>query len=217
MKRSIGCGNPIHDGKNHLPCMAVGEVIFAVSPVATSPHFLGETYNKGVKEMSKYKQGLHDHSWEKWLGNHANPVEKLEPSEEDAYRDLVFLKRVLKRKRIVMLGESSHGAAEFISSKVRLIQYLHEELAFDVIAFESGLGETHFADLYADKSIPLHTMLNAIISVWHTQEMIPLFEYVKKHKKSDVPLRLSGFDLQPTGTYHAFLRNWFKQVNPAMA
>ena len=40
-------------------------------------------------------------------------VESLVPKCEDHFEDLAFLKEVLKDKRIVMLGESSHGSAVY--------------------------------------------------------------------------------------------------------
>jgi erythromycin esterase len=170
---------------------------------------------KGVVAM-KNEQSMYEH-WETWLRAHAHPIKQLEPSHDDDYRDLTFLKDVLKGKRIVMLGESSHGASEFISSRVRLVQYLYEELGYEVIAFESGLGETHVADLQSSERLPEDTMKSAVISVWHAQEMIPLFEFVRQSKQNKDPLRLSGMDMQPTGSYHHFIRRWFEQVNPNVA
>ena len=41
----------------------------------------------------------------------------------------------------MQLGESGHGVREFNLAKVRLIRFLHEEMGFDVLAFESGLFE----------------------------------------------------------------------------
>lgn len=158
-----------------------------------------------------------DPAWTTWLQKRSHAVEKLAPSQGDTYRDLRFLKKVLKGKRVVMLGESSHGAAEFNSAKARLIQYLHEELDYDVIAFESGLVETAAADLHAGQATPLNTMQNAIYGIWHTKETLPLFEYLKKEKNSKDPLTLAGFDMQPQGNYQEFLKKWFESVNPAMA
>jgi erythromycin esterase-like protein len=40
--------------------------------------------------------------------------------------------------------------AEFTTAKVRLIKYLHQEMGFDVIAFESGLYECFQADRGGD-------------------------------------------------------------------
>lgn len=38
----------------------------------------------------------------------------------------------------MLLGEASHGVAESNWAKVRLIKFLHQQLGFDVVAFESS-------------------------------------------------------------------------------
>jgi len=53
---------------------------------------------------------------------------------------------VLKDKRIVFLGENAHGVSEFTTMKARLIRYLHEELGFDVLAFESNVADAYAAN-----------------------------------------------------------------------
>ncbi|TCS96598.1 erythromycin esterase family protein [Hazenella coriacea] len=155
--------------------------------------------------------------WQHWVQKHANPIKILSPSENDHYKDLHFLKQTLKDKRIVLLGESSHGAAEFNSSKVRMIQYLHKELGYEVISFESGLAENHAAFIESGQKPPLTTMQNSIFGVWHSQETLPLFDYIKEQKNTKNPLILSGFDNQPMATYSPFVRDWFKQVDPKVA
>jgi erythromycin esterase len=57
------------------------------------------------------------------------------------FSDLAPLADFVGNRRIVLLGESGHGVAEFNHLKVRLVKYLHEELGFDVVAFESSFYE----------------------------------------------------------------------------
>ena len=74
-----------------------------------------------------------------WVRAHARPIRSLTDPTDD--RDLEFLAPLLAGRRIVQLGESSHGAAEFDEVKVRLVHFLHERLGYDVLAFESPLVE----------------------------------------------------------------------------
>jgi erythromycin esterase len=60
-------------------------------------------------------------------------------SDSTDFSDLTFLKDVLKDVKIVALGEQLHYDGATFEAKVRLIRYLHEELGYNVIAFESGL------------------------------------------------------------------------------
>ena len=73
-------------------------------------------------------------SWQKWIGKNAVPITSL---LDDNYNDLHFLQESIGERSLVQLGESSHGVKEFNLIKVRIIKYLHEEMAFNVIAFES--------------------------------------------------------------------------------
>lgn len=78
-----------------------------------------------------------------WVRQNSRPIRSL---TSDDYQDLQFLKPLLEGKRIVQLGESGHGVAEFNLAKVRLTKFLHKEMGFDVIAFESPLYECYRAD-----------------------------------------------------------------------
>ena len=53
----------------------------------------------------------------------------VESPEGDTFPDLGFLREVIGNRRIVQLGESGHGVAEFNEAKVRLIKFLHQRWA----------------------------------------------------------------------------------------
>lgn len=82
--------------------------------------------------------------WEAWAADHAYKLDSIQPvgsnGKPDSFQDLEMLKPLLQDKRFVFLGESSHGVAEFNLAKTRLIQFLHQELGYNVLAFESGLA-----------------------------------------------------------------------------
>ena len=110
--------------------------------------------------------------------------------------DLAFLGRVLAGKRMVALGESSHGVSEFSRAKVRLVKFLHEALGYDVIAFESSLFECFAADRAAAERSPEETLAASLFGVWQCREVLDLFAYIKSTKTTARPLVLAGFDIQ---------------------
>jgi erythromycin esterase len=112
------------------------------------------------------------------------------------YSDLQFLKPILAGRRLIQLGESGHGVAEFNAMKVRLIKFLHEQAGYDVIAFESSIFDCYYANERAGTLSSNDLIMNSIFGVWHTQEVLPLFEYIKKTQKTSRPLILAGFDVQ---------------------
>ncbi|GED12928.1 erythromycin esterase family protein [Aneurinibacillus migulanus] len=171
-------------------------------------------------ESAQNKKQTEQETWGKWVRNHAHGLDTIEPAtaeRKDTFSDLKFLKQALKDKRIVLLGESSHGTAEFSSAKVRLIQFLHQEMGYDVIAFESGLGEASAAFAQADSQTSLDTMKQAIYPVWHTKETLPLFDYIKQNTNTEHPLILTGFDMQPHRTFTPFARQWFAHIDAERA
>ena len=135
-------------------------------------------------------------TWTTWARTNHYRVAQIASPPDDSFADLQFFKTVLQGRRIVQLGESGHGVAEFNHAKVRLIKFLHEQMGFDVIAFESGLFECYNANLNAASAAALSTMRGCIFGVWHTSEVLPLFDYIKSTWATPRPLVLAGFDTQ---------------------
>ncbi len=146
--------------------------------------------------------------WKKWMNDHAYSLTSIEPEPASSqkipsnkFEDLEMLKPILHDKRIVFLGESSHGVAQFNLVKTRLIQFLHQEMGYNVLAFESGLGDVMNAQGKIDKQAAQQTMKDAIFGVWWTKETLPLFEYAKTTQATEKPLVLAGFDIQQQGAF----------------
>lgn len=146
--------------------------------------------------------------WKKWVNDHAYSLTSIQPEPASSQKipsnkleDLAMLKPLLHDKRIVFLGESSHGVAQFNLAKTRLIQFLHQEMGYNVLAFESGLGDVMNAQGKIDKQAALQTMKDAIFGVWWTKETLPLFEYAKTSQATEKPLVLAGFDIQQQGAF----------------
>ena len=157
-------------------------------------------------------------AWLAWVRRNARPIRSLGSTD---FSDLRFLAPLLSGKRIVQLGESGHGVAEFNLAKVRLIKYLHEELGYDVIAFESSVFECDRAQR-AIATLSADQMMRAcIFGVWHAAETRPLFEYIKQTQSTARPLVLAGFDSQASsGTAiarPAFFRDLIAKVDSGYA
>jgi erythromycin esterase len=154
-----------------------------------------------------------------WAKGAAHPIRSL--TYDGDFSDLRFLATTLQGKRLVQLGESGHGVNEFSQAKVRLIKYLHEELGYDVIAFESSLFACWDANERAESLGGTGLLRSCPFGVWHTTEVLPLLEYVASTKKTARPLTLAGFDVQysaPTDARRwALVRRLFAAVGDADA
>ncbi len=133
-----------------------------------------------------------------WIRAHAAPV-RIEHDPNDMFEDLAFLRDVLKDKRIVQLGENTHGVRDYNLAKARLVRFLHQELGFGVLAFESAFYQCFDADRTAATAPARATLFGCAFGVWHTTGVEPLFEYLRETRATERPLRLAGIDVQPIG------------------
>jgi erythromycin esterase len=128
---------------------------------------------------------------------YAHPIQSL---DAPGFADLEFLRPILAGVRIVQLGENGHGAAEPMRLRARLARFLHREMGFSVLAFESSLFLCHLADVTAAETEPRATLTRSLVGVWHTEEVLPLFAHMKESRAGTARLRLAGFDVQPIGS-----------------
>ncbi|WP_214484923.1 erythromycin esterase family protein, partial [Bacillus sp. SM2101] len=133
--------------------------------------------------------------------------------ESSDYSDLEFLKDILKDKRVVMLGESSHGVSEYSLIKSRLIKFLHEELDYNIVAFESGLAEVYTTNEMLLDIRSEQAMKNALHPVWFTDHNMYLFKYIKEQKATKNPINIVGFDMQPQPYIDKYINDYFKDRN----
>lgn len=145
----------------------------------------------------------------------------LQSLTSDDFSDLAALRQRLAGIRIVQLGESSHGVAEYNQVKTRLIRFLHEEMGFDVLAFESEPYQCALADQHAAEATARTTLVSCVFGVWHTAEVLELFEYIRSTRATAHPLILAGYDIQPIGPNKdgrpGYFANVVAAVDPAYA
>ncbi|GAB5519405.1 MAG: erythromycin esterase family protein [Rhodothermales bacterium] len=128
----------------------------------------------------------------------SQPVHTIAIDRED-FSDLAFLKPLLDGKRVVQLGENTHGAREYNQVKARLVRYLHQELGYTVLAFESDVYQCHVANETLATAPPRSTLFNCAFGVWHTEPVLDMFDYLQQTHATDQPMQLAGFDVQPIG------------------
>jgi erythromycin esterase len=130
------------------------------------------------------------------------PVKSINPGDED-FSDLAKLKEALVRDsvQIVMLGEQTHGDGTTFLAKTRLIKFLHQQMGFDVLAFESGLYDCTRAwdSILVTGNYDKH-IKKAVFPMWvNTAESKHLIDYLQSSLGTESKLELTGFDSQITG------------------
>jgi erythromycin esterase len=119
-------------------------------------------------------------------------------SRVDRYdaRELEFLRPLLSGRRVVLLGESSHRVEEYSQIKSHIIQFLHEELGFNVLAFENYALSTYLANRDMAAGARAEIAVDCLYPMWRTTTVRQLFRYVRYTKATEKPLQIAGFDLK---------------------
>lgn len=128
------------------------------------------------------------------------PIDLAKPYQASDYR---FLGAAVGARRVVALGESIHVTEEMPLVRLNMVRYLHEELGFDVLAFEGSLMDAWTAQEHAFSSSDAEAARaqmftrEALFGLWQTASMRQVIAYALSTQGSAHPLYLTSFDLQP--------------------
>ncbi len=108
------------------------------------------------------------------------------------------IKKEIGDAEIVMLGEQSHGEATTFETKIKLIKYLHEEMGFEVVAFETSFYAGHKAWSMIQEGHDVRDALGkSIFPLWSAiEEFKPFVTYMEQRLQEKQQLMIAGFDNQ---------------------
>ena len=125
-----------------------------------------------------------------YLKGHIKPIS----SEKGGGYDWAPFLNEVKGRDVVALGEFTHGAQEIFDSRNSLIKELHQKLGFDLILFESGLGEV--GAVYRDwNQVEDSKLTSGFFFGWRNAAFLELMLYARERN-----LTVAGFDVQRTGS-----------------
>lgn len=136
-----------------------------------------------------------------WLQDQGFAIASTDPADDDDFSDLQHLAAELEGVRVLMLGEQTHGDGTTFLAKTRLIKYLHQELGYEVLAFEGGLyGGCKAWQAYVTGEDPQVAFAQGNFSIFSdSQQLQPLIEYLAQTITMGNPLKLAGMDSQFSG------------------
>ncbi len=152
----------------------------------------------------------------KWASSHIRPVTTL--ISNGSLVDLSFLDTITKNKKIISIGESSHGTKEFFQIKTRIVKYLHEKLHYNVLIMESSLAETFAAYTNLQNISDTALLKRTQFKNFQCTEFLELFTYIKQNAAGKNPLQIVGLDCQmSSNTFPSFLFNLLEPIDSNFA
>lgn len=135
-----------------------------------------------------------------WLEENVVPLRSLDP-EDDDFSDLMPLADALHGVQVVALGEPTHGTGAAFLAKTRVMKFLHQELGYDVLVWESGMLDMELASRALAAGADPHEALElGVFGIWlDSDQMRPLIDYLGQARHGDHPIELAGVDLQFSG------------------
>lgn len=130
----------------------------------------------------------------RWLAEHSVAVRSIDPADQD-FSDLQPLKQAIGKARVVQLGEATHGDGATFLAKSRLIRFLHQEMGFDVLAWEAGFFDMKLVDAaLRTGQTPADAANLGLYGIWKVNEVARTFHYVQGSLTTDRPILTVGFD-----------------------
>jgi erythromycin esterase len=137
----------------------------------------------------------------KWLSKNLITLHDVLPVND--YEDFKKMNHIITGKKVIAMGEASHGQGSFFTMKHKMFRFLVNEHKFNIFAIEAGFSEALSINKYVlsgegDSKSVLHHLG---YGVWNNQETIDLIEWMREYNKDSLhtqKLQFYGFDCQFT-------------------
>lgn len=109
----------------------------------------------------------------------------INPNNND-FEDLSPLKTILADKKIVGMGESTHGSKEFFEMKHRMFKFLVTEMGYRLFGIEANFTECRDINDYVlnGKGNAKDAIANMYFWTWNTQEVEDMVEWMREYNKT---------------------------------
>ncbi len=153
-----------------------------------------------------------------WLASNAVRLETVEAGS--GFDDLQGLLDVVGDARIVLLGEPTHGNREVYQLKHRMVEFLVEEMGFNVFAFETPMPESFDVDAYVSGGVGTPERALAAAHMWagDTESVAEMLAWMRRHNATSTQsLTFYGFDMQSPERATAGTLAYLERVDPGLA
>ena len=135
------------------------------------------------------------------IGGGNEIVYPVTPNETSNFTELIPLQTLFKNKKVVGMGEATHGTKEFFNMKAKMFKFLVMHCGYRIFSIEATFGGTLKVNDYVlyRKGDILSAMKGMEFWTWDTEEVRDLIEWMSTYndgKPDNEKLKFYGFDCQ---------------------
>ncbi|MCK9424070.1 MAG: erythromycin esterase family protein [Bacteroidales bacterium] len=135
------------------------------------------------------------------IGKSTEIIYPVTPNETNDLDELIPLGCMLRDKKVVGMGEATHGTREFFNMKAKMFKFLVTYCGYRILAIEATFGGTLKVNDYVlyGKGNVLSAMKGMEFWTWDTEEVKDLIEWIRTYndgKPDKEKLKFYGFDCQ---------------------
>ncbi len=125
------------------------------------------------------------------------PIQTIDPNEN--FNDLELIDSIFENRRIVGVGESTHGTSEFTTFRHRLFKYLVVKKGFTVFFLEADASACQRVNRYINgfEDNVKDALLEIKLWPWLTEELLTLVEWMRTYNETaEKKIQFVGCDMQ---------------------
>jgi erythromycin esterase-like protein len=131
-----------------------------------------------------------------------------------------FLRDHANNSRIIGIGESTHGTADYTDLAREMLEFLATQCGYNTIIIEASVGEAAYLNEYVlSRRDDLTHILTEINTSWRYQtvQFVELIEWIREYNRShkDSPVEIHGMEMQIVAADAARLRAYLELVGDA--
>ncbi len=120
-------------------------------------------------------------------------------SNDENFNDLENLDNYFINRKVIGIGESTHGTSEFTSMRHRIFKYLVKKHQFNTVFLEANFGACERINRYihGDNDTIQKALDEVILFPWRTEEMLEFIEWMREYnEKEDIhKIEFVGIDM----------------------
>jgi erythromycin esterase len=155
-----------------------------------------------------------------WLKENAIALEGVEARQ--GFEDMQLLKKIVGKARLVALGEATHGTREFFQLKHRMLEFLVNEMKFNIFAIEGSMPEAFDINEYVltGKGDPEKALAGLYFWTWNTEEVLDMIRWMRNYNADPShtkKVKFYGMDTQWGTRAVKVTIDYMKKVNYQLA